>query len=327
VNGNDSILPDQYCPRMTDISDPRYLSSLGTGMRSRDQKFTARVPTAWRSAIDGWVRYTRTSTNNALTTIRSRREHLERCARTIGADDPWAVDGEWLYGWFDSQPWGRETQRSHRATLRAFYAWGAMCGLVEESPALWIPAIRAAKPTPHPTPEDGYWRAVEAAGARELLMLRIGVELGFRRGEIARCNTRDIIREPDGWALRAHGKGDRERIVPMPDDLARVLRMLPPGFFVPGADHGHLSPRWVGTLVSELLPPGYTTHSLRHLFATRTHASSGRDLLVVQRLLGHASVETTRIYIGEVETRLRDAVVAAEAKARPRPAAAVRSAA
>lgn len=284
-------------------------------MGRQSRKITARVPAAWRSAIDGWVRHTRTHTNNALTTIRSRREHLERCARTIGPADPWSVDGEWMFGWFDAQPWGRETRRSHRASLRSFYAWGVMCGLVEESPALWIPTVRAAKPTPHPTPEDDYWRAVVEADARELLMLRIGVELGFRRGEIARTHSRDIIREPDGWAMRAHGKGDRERVVPMPDPLAAVLRMLPQGFFFPGQDHGHLSPRWVGTLVSQLLPPGYTTHSLRHLFATRTHAASGRDLLVVQRLLGHASVETTRIYIGEVETRLRDAVVMAEATA------------
>lgn len=287
-------------------------------MRTSSRAKASPVPGRWRTAIDQWAVYARTQTSVSLATIQTRREHLERCARTVGCADPWKVSGEWLYGWFDSQPWARETRRSHRATLRGFYGWGVACGHVKESPASWLPSVRAGKPNPHPTLEDDYWRAVQGADVRELVMLRLGVEVGFRRAEIAKAHSRDLIKDLEGWSLRAHGKGDRERVLPLPEDLARVLRAMPAGYFFPGSDHGHLSPRWVGTLVSRLLPVGYSAHSLRHLFATRAHAASGRDLLVVCQLLGHASVETTRVYIGEVETRLRDAVVGAAAMSGPR---------
>ena len=54
---------------------------------------------------------------------------------------------------------------------------------------------------------------------------------------------------------------------------------------------------------------GWTAHSLRHRYATTTYAVT-RDLLLVSKLLGHASVETTQRYIAMPDDRLRAAVEA-----------------
>ena len=51
-------------------------------------------------------------------------------------------------------------------------------------------------------------------------MLRLGAECGLRRGEIARVHSDDVMDDLLGRSLVVRGKGDKQRIVPLPDDLA-----------------------------------------------------------------------------------------------------------
>lgn len=134
------------------------------------------------------------------------------------------------------------------------------------------------------------------APIRERLMLRLAAEVGLRRAEVAQVHSHDLIEDLGGWSLIVHGKGSRERTMPLPTSIAAELRILPSGFAFPGSDNGHLSPRWVGRIVGRLLPEPYTMHSLRHRFGTRAYALS-RDMFTVQELLGHASPVTTRTYV------------------------------
>ena len=60
-------------------------------------------------------------------------------------------------------------------------------------------------------------------------------------------------------------------------------------------------------LLSKLLPAGWGCHSLRHRYATKTYEQT-HDLFLVARLLGHASVETTQIYVAMPDSRLREAL-------------------
>lgn len=97
-------------------------------------------------------------------------------------------------------------------------------------------------------------------------------------------------------------------MVPLLDSVARDLRALGPGWAFPGDDGGHLSPRWVGTLVGRLLPEGYTMHKLRHRAGTKW-LDETENLAVVQDLLGHADPKTTRAYTRPNARRMREAVV------------------
>lgn len=264
---------------------------------------------AWHAAIGEWLEHLDTG-GASRDTRETRRQHLSRCARRVGVADPWSVTGEHLLAYVRAASWASETRRGHRSSLRVFYGWAVESGHVVASPALVLPKVAPAPPRPKPTPDHAYIVALTAATRRERLMIRLGAELGLRRGEVAQVHSRDLFEDLTGWSLVVHGKGGKERLMPITDGIAIELRSLPRGFAFPGHDHGHLSPRWVGTLVGRLLPEGHTMHGLRHRFATRSYEVD-RDLAVVQELLGHASPATTRRYVAVGRDRLRATVEAA----------------
>jgi integrase len=171
---------------------------------------------------------------------------------------------------------------------------------------------------PRPAP-DGVWRAaIGDAPHRVALMLRLAAEAGLRRGEIARVHASDVGRDRAGFTLLVHGKGGRERLIPVPDALGSALVTEAAGGWVfPKGEQGHLTQEWVGELCTNALPRPWTLHTLRHSFATRAYAGS-RDLRAVQLLLGHSSPAVTQRYVAVSDAALRAAMVSAA------PAAAVR---
>lgn len=140
------------------------------------------------------------------------------------------------------------------------------------------------------------------------LMIRLGAECGLRRGEIARVHSDNVVADSAGRSLIVRGKGDKQRIVPLPDDLAGII-MDAHGYLFPGRFGGHVEESYVGDHISHLLPDGYGAHTLRHRFATVTYATT-HDLFVVAELLGHESVETTEHYVAMPDGRLRAATAA-----------------
>ena len=108
-----------------------------------------------------------------------------------------------------------------------------------------------------------------------------------------------------GPTLRVRGKGAKDRTVPIGPGLAATIGLRAAGgWLFPGNDGGHLSPRWVGKLMSAVLPAGWTPHTLRHRFASRAYGATS-DVVATSRLLGHASVATTQRYVATDAARLR----------------------
>jgi site-specific recombinase XerD len=106
--------------------------------------------------------------------------------------------------------------------------------------------------------------------------------------------------------LRIIGKGNKERLVPLPQAVLHELRIL-------WRTHRH--PRWLfpnrrGTDAADQqvlcrtfkaaaqkvgITRRVTPHSLRHSYATRL-LENGVDTRIVQILLGHSNIATTAIY-------------------------------
>lgn len=251
------------------------------------------VPPLWVRAIEDFSGAQRVA-GKAPATIRLRRDQLQQLARHTDAG-PWEVTTTDLYDWLAAATWSQERRRSVRTTLRVFYRWAVGSDRLSDNPAEGLPTVRAMRPNPRPTPDLVYRRASLAADPRARLMLRLAAECGLRRAEVAQVHSRDLEEDLGGWSLVVHGKGRKVRLVPLPASLAVELRKLPAGYAFPGNDEGHLSPRWVGTIIAQLLE-GYGMHSLRHRFATLAYQLD-RDVFTLQGVLGHASPETTRRYV------------------------------
>ena len=268
----------------------------------------AHMNESWRTAVEDWIG-SMTAAGVPATTQRTRREHMQRCARVGGWSSPTLVTGEGLVRWFSRQSWAPETRRSHRNTHRAFWAWWTLTGRGEVNPAEALPRVKATAGIPRPVDEIAYRAALRDAEPRVRLILRCAAEVGLRRAEIAKIHRRDLVQDLGGWSLIVHGKGDRQRVVPLPAGLAVEIRAEVQrwGHLLPGDDAGHLSPRYVGKLAARALPDDWTLHALRHRFATRAY-SLDRDVFTVQQLLGHASPATTRRYVALDTSSMRSTV-------------------
>ena len=127
---------------------------------------------------------------------------------------------------------------------------------------------------------------------------------GLRISEAASLTPAQIDQERR--VLRVIGKGNKERLVPLPVSLLRHLRQI---WLL------HRNPAWVFALQSEGKPlwpkslyrafthacdeaglPDATPHTLRHSYATRL-LEKGVAVSIVQILLGHANPSTTQAYL------------------------------
>lgn len=312
-----------YETGLTDVEVMRPTQGPGTAKsvtpEGRGQVFMI-VPQKWQLAIDDWTMWMRAASRPA-TTLYIRGYQIRRFAAETVTVDPWTVTSGDLVNWIGDHDWSPESRRSYRSVLRSFYSWGHADGRISFNPAVMLPSVPLPVRSPRPAPEEVWHGALERCDDRLRLMVLLGVRLGLRRGEICKVHSEDVVTSPLGWSLRVTGKGRRQRVLPLAGELRELLAACPRGYVFPGqiiegSDHrgGHLSPGYVGKLVSKELGPGWTTHTLRHRFATVAYAGK-RDLFAVQTLLGHARPETTMGYVQLPDESLRAAVASASEEA------------
>lgn len=276
------------------------------------------APPAWADAIDAYL-LTVAAAGHRDATRNLYRSLLGAMARGLGCA-PENVTAELLIRWLGSQThWSIEYRRKNRSVAKGFFTWAYKTGRVPVYLGDELPRVRQGQAKPRPAPDDALEAALAAADSRTTLMLRLAAEAGLRRAEVAQVHTRDVIVAGGSAQLVVNGKGGRQRIVPISDDLAKQLRRGPAGH-TPGAPVGgwlfpspmgsHVSPRWVGKMIASLLPEGYSMHTLRHSYASRVYRGS-RNLRAVQQLLGHASIATTERYTAVDDDEIRAAAACA----------------
>jgi len=276
------------------------------------------VPPSWVQLIDDYL-LTLAAAGQREATLRVRRLHLTRMARGLDCS-PESVTGELLLNWFGRQThWTFETRKGYRAAACGFFTWAYRTGRVPVYLGGELPRVREPKAVARPAPDDAWQSALAAADPRLRLMLRLAAEAGLRRSEVTQVHTRDVFVAHGAAQLLVHGKGGKERMVPISDNLAEAISrgaaghtagMPSSGWLFPNGTGGHISAQWVGIMVSRVLPAGFSMHTLRHRFCTRAYRGS-RNLRAVQRLMGHASIATTERYLAVDDDEIRAAMMAA----------------
>ena len=150
------------------------------------------------------------------------------------------------------------------------------------------------------------------------------LETGVRVSEICNMDVDDVDLD-DLSALILGGKGEKDRTVLFTDLTAegiqewmaerriraeKQVKEERRALFL--TKNGHrITPRWVQKLMdriadrAEIKRSRLTPHTLRHTFASGL-LERGADLVTIQRLLGHASIATTRVYLEISDQTLRE---------------------
>ncbi|MDI9891937.1 tyrosine-type recombinase/integrase [Microbacterium sp. IEGM 1404] len=264
------------------------------------------APDLWEPHIQAWERSMR-GTGRMPGTIRARGRALRAFAREHGRVSPWDVTTDVLLDYFGSKAWAHETRRGRASAISGFYRWAKDTKRTKKDPTKKLPVMPTRRGVPRPAAEDDVTVALAGADPDVRLAIELASGLGLRCAEVAGLHATNL-RERDGlWSLRVLGKGARERVLPVPERLARSLRARGSGFIFPGQVNGHISPHYMSKRVNAALPHGVTMHQLRHRFATLAYEGT-RDTFTVQKLLGHASPATTQVYVALSDDTLRDAV-------------------
>ena len=145
-----------------------------------------------------------------------------------------------------------------------------------------------------------------ALALRNRALLELLYSGGLRSAEAVGLNLADVDFERE--ALHVHGKGGKERVVPLGEEaahhLARYLRDARPELARVAVDAFFLSTRGRRLDTSTVRRLVRNPHRLRHAFATHL-LEGGADLRTIQELLGHSSLSTTQIYSHVDAKRLR----------------------
>lgn len=289
--------------------------------------------------VEGYLESLRVEQNASEHTVRGYKVDIEAylrwCKRT-GAD-PLTIDHRGLrayLGELDAARYARTTINRHLSSLRGFYRWLAIQGLVEGDPASVLAGPKQSRHLPHviQTTEmvrllrihsaldlEGNACEQSAADLRDQAILEFLYACGARISEAANLRLGDI--DFRSKLVKLFGKGRKERIVPLHnfciDALQAYLRDGRPRLAGSGTDdHVFLSSRgnplsadamrkmFKATVRAAGLDESLSPHDMRHTFATDL-LDGGADLRSVQEMLGHASLSTTQIYTHMSVSRLK----------------------
>jgi integrase/recombinase XerD len=281
----------------------------------------------WREAF---VRYLRSECHLAENTVVAYDRDLRRFLNWLGGRRIEGLPISELSGypaWLAEQELAPASISRHVVSLKVFFRYLQLEGALNDNQAellgtqkLWqrVPTVLSAaeidKLLAAPKPPRPWWR-------RDRALLELLYATGCRVSELSTLRTRDVHLAEQHCLC--HGKGDKQRIVPLGKKAVAAVRAYleherpklagrtePAAAFLLLSSRGarlrreriwellKLYARAVG-FAAELSP-----HSLRHSFATHLLAG-GADLRQVQEMLGHASIATTQIYTHVDHTRLK----------------------
>ncbi len=228
-----------------------------------------------------------------------------------------------------TEGYARKTVARKATSLRRYFGWAERTGRVAADPTVgaMTPTRERRLPRVLRTEELGTLldkpRAAvaddsRARQARDLAVLELLYGSGLRVSEVCAMRMGDI--DLPRRRLIVHGKGSKQRVVPLSEPAVSALEEW--------FDHGRpemadpsaaadvvfvnlygrpLNTQAVRRLVNRRAGTQTNPHALRHTFATHL-LDGGADLRQVQELLGHADLGSTQIYTHVSRDRLRRVV-------------------
>lgn len=192
--------------------------------------------------------------------------------------------------------------------IKAFYSFMVENGYVPINPTKGINTIKTDKKAPiYLTPEEMTDLINTAIDPRDNLIVKMLYATGVRVSELVNILKRDI--DLDRNTIKVFGKGAKERIVLIPDAMVPVLTSYCRSL----SDDEKLIDLTIRSVERDIkvlakragISKKVTPHKLRHSFATHM-LQNGGNIVAIQKLLGHTSLNTTQIYTHYSVDELKD---------------------
>ena len=257
--------------------------------------------------------YAQTTVNGYLKVVAAFAEYFHRPPDQLGAEQIRAYQVYLLH----EKKLNARTVGHHTAALRFFF-----CKTLKRAyPVEEVPYPKASRRLPIILTQEEAVRLIDSASNLfHRAMLMTVYSTGMRRAEMCRLKVEDIDSDRMLVHIR-HGKGDRDRDVPLSPKLLETLReywrwMKPKTYLFPGTLNGWradkpITPKMLWEACREAAQRAGITkpvrpHLLRHSYATHL-LEGGADLPTLQALLGHADLKPTSIYLHLSERHLKAA--------------------
>ena len=282
-------------------------------------------------------------------TARSYKTDLEAYLRWCARNDidPLTVTHRQLRGYLgemDAARYARSTINRRLSSLRGFYQWMNVMGIIDADPVSLLSGPKQNKHLPQVLRADDMKRLlcvhadVDCDGnpreqtyedMRDQAFLELLYACGARISEASNLCVTDI--DFNQALVKLFGKGSKERIVPLHalcvKSLVRYVNEARPELMGEGSTDrlfvsntgkplsaDSLRKIFKKTVRIAGLDDSLSPHDMRHTFAT--DLLEGRaDLRSVQEMLGHVSLSTTQIYTHLSPARLKDAHTQAHPRA------------
>jgi integrase/recombinase XerD len=259
-------------------------------------------------------------------TLESYGNDLQHAENALG--DLTNVSGEQLQDYLSHLPDRASSIARHASALRGFYKFLMTEKIIRQNPAANLELPKRQKTLPKFLTEDEVDLLISSSGdIKTSVRLRAMLELlyasGLRVSELCELPMTAIL----GDKLLIHGKGAKERFVPMHAGAVAALnkwlefRTVPENnkiqqkYVVPsGGKTGHITRDGFFKILKKcavlagIEPARVSPHVLRHSFASHLLAH-GANLRAIQTMLGHEDISTTQIYTHVLPGALRDTVV------------------
>lgn len=237
-------------------------------------------------------------------TLRVREQVLRKLAIVVGVPLRDVHPGH-LLNWERMEVAGRaaETKRAYVSHVSSFYAYLLRTKVINDDPSVMLTRPKMPKPLPRPIGEADLALAIKSASPKMAVMLVLASYAGLRCLEIAQLGWQDVMQREDQYVIAVrHGKGDRDRMVPVGQYVIDVIRQYGTktrGPMFLGREGQQILPRSVSQMINEhlrRLEIPATAHKLRARYGTVV-AQSSNDLTLAAELCGWASTETAKYYV------------------------------
>jgi len=224
-------------------------------------------------------------------------------------------------------------------SLRSFYKFHKASGAINNNPAAKIKLLKTSKPLPVFVAEENMEHLFEDEifsddykGKLSKAIIDLFYATGMRVSELVNLKEQDI-----DWyqgQLKVLGKRNKERIIPMSENLKKSLHLYNKvkhdqftdidtstdgKYFFIGTKGKKIYSKFVYRQINYYLSLVTTIkkrspHVIRHTFATHM-LNKGADLNAIKEILGHASLSATQVYTHNSIEKLKHVYKQAHPKA------------